>query len=161
MTRQLFTSICILTNQHQHASTMSQWRIITHHRQKHTASLQEIARLDCWSGQTSRSISGVCAPGTLVEPGTGRAPSPRNEFAMVFQEQSKTSILTPQTMQVLCYPLTQGHLDYRFDMVIVGATLLEAQVHSFRFQKQEFSQILTNMYKQMRRNRSILDWNCD
>ena len=86
-----------------------------------------------------------------------RARIPRNEFAMVFQEQSKTAILTSQTMQVLCYPLTQGHLDYRFDMVIVGAMLLEAQVHSFRFQKQEFSQILTNMYKQMQRNRSILD----
>ena len=42
---------------------------------------------------------------------------------------------------------SQGPLDYRFDMVIVGVALLEAQVHSFRFQKPKFSQNLTNMYK--------------
>ena len=42
---------------------------------------------------------------------------------------------------------SQGPLDYRFDMVIMGVALLEAQVRSFRFQKQECSQNLTNMYK--------------
>ena len=40
-----------------------------------------------------------------------------------------------------------ARLDYRFDMVIMGVALLEAQVHSFRFQKQECSQNLTKMYK--------------
>ena len=42
---------------------------------------------------------------------------------------------------------SQGPLDCRFDIVIMGAALLEAQVCSFRFQKQECSQNLTNMYK--------------
>jgi len=39
-----------------------------------------------------------------------------------FRKQSKTSILTAQTMQLLC---SQGHLDCRFDMVTMGATLLD------------------------------------
>ena len=117
---------------------------------KTTASLQE---LHVWTAEAvkhQRSISGVCAPGTLVQPGTGRAPSPRNEFAMVFQEQFKTSTLRAP---LLCryYATFSRALDYRFDMVIVGA-LLQAQVGSFRFQKQEFSQELTNMYKKYQKN---------
>ena len=104
-------------------------------------------KLHVWTAEAvkhQRSISGVCAPGTLVQPGTGRAP--RNEFAMVFQEKSKTSILTPQpaTMQVLC---SQGHLDYSFDMVIMGAVLLESQVRALRFRRPKFIQNLTTMYK--------------
>ena len=130
------------------------WRIIIRQKDpegslknigKNTASVQEIARLGCWSCQTSRSISGVCAPGTLVQPGTGRAPSPRNEFAMIFQEPTKASILTvqTQTMQVLCYPLKDPW------MIVLTWWFWVWPFRSsfFSFSEPKFAQILTNMYK--------------
>ena len=143
------------------------WRIIIRQKDpegslknigKNTASVQEIARLGCWSCQTSRSISGVCAPGTLVQPGTGRAPSPKNEFAMVAGTIQHFNIDGTNYAGIMLP--SQGPLDDRFDMVILGMAFLEARVRSFRFQNPSLPKFWQTCTK-MQQNRSILDWNCD
>jgi len=57
---------------------------------------------------------------------------------MVFEEQPETSTLTHNYYAAIMLP-SQGHRDYRFDMVIMGATLLDCCLLTHAIQRKSTS----------------------